>query len=421
MSEKIKVLLSAYACEPHKGSEPHAGWCWAEYLSKDCDVTVLTRSNNRAPIEQALAEREGAAPRFLYYDLPGWLVRLKKRGLPVSLYYFLWQIGARLSVARHLCEYDLVHHVTFNSFLVPGFWWGRRTTVVLGPLGGGMTTPVMLLPLFGRQRWRERLRTWVVRVGSLSPNIALSMKSASAVIAANSDTGIRLAGFRTPDIGSMIDIGIRAAQAENPPSPKVSGSLRVIWVGSLEPRKAPLLALKALFHVGDRLESLELEFVGDGPQRDELRRLADTLKLSHRVRFRGRLPHEEAVARFRQADIFLFTSIRDTSGNVLLEAMAAGLPSVVLSHQGAAEITTTETAIRVAPNSPATVAHELAEGILTLAQDPDLRVRMGNAAQQRVLAEFTWENKATAMLAIYQRAIAQRMAQRSLCDAFMLT
>jgi glycosyltransferase involved in cell wall biosynthesis len=410
LSKKIKILLSAYACEPHKGSEPHAGWCWAEYLSKDCDVTVLTRSNNRDPIEQALAEREGPAPRFLYYDLPGWLVRLKKRGLPVSLYYFLWQIGARLRISRHLCEYDLVHHVTFNSFLVPGFWWGRRTIVVLGPLGGGMTTPVRLLPLFGRQRWRERLRTCIVRVGSFSPNIALSMKSASAVIAANSDTTRRLAGFRTSDIGSMIDVGIRAARAEDPPSPKISDSLRVIWVGSLEPRKAPLLALEALFHVGDRLKSLELEFVGDGPQKDELRRLAATLNLSHRVHFRGRLPHAEAVAGFRRADIFLFTSIRDTSGNVLLEAMAAGLPSVVLSHQGAAEMTTPETAIRVAPSDPETVARRFADGILTLARDPDLRVRMGEAARQRVLEHFTWEEKSKAMLAIYERALAQRAA-----------
>lgn len=410
MSEKIKVLLSAYACEPHKGSEPHAGWCWAEYLSKDCDVTVLTRSNNRAPIEQALAEREGPAPRFLYYDLPGWLVRLKKSGLPVSLYYFLWQIGARHHISRHLCEYDLIHHVTFNSFLVPGFWWGRRTTVVLGPLGGGMTTPAMLLPLFGRQRWRERLRTWIVRVGSFSPNIALSLRSASAVIAANSDTGKRLAGFQASDIGSMIDVGIRAARAKNPPSPKISNSLRVIWVGSLEPRKAPLLALQALFHVGDRLENLELEFVGDGPQEDKLRRLADTLKLSHRVRFQGRLPHEEAVARFRQADIFLFTSIRDTSGNVLLEAMAAGLPSVVLSHQGAAEMTTPETAIRVAPADPESLARQLAEGIVTLARNPELRARMGIAARQRVLDHFTWEKKSEAMLGIYRKALAETAA-----------
>jgi glycosyltransferase involved in cell wall biosynthesis len=128
------------------------------------------------------------------------------------------------------------------------------------------------------------------------------------------------------------------------------------------------------------------------------------------VTFTGFLPHTAVVDKFRDANIFLFTSIRDTSGNVLLEAMAAGLPAVVISHQGAAEITTAETAIRVAPAHPDQVAEKLAEGILALARDPDLRARMGEAARQRVLESFTWEKKAEAMLKIYRQALANKAA-----------
>ena len=55
MPKKLKVLISAYACEPNKGSEPEVGWQWALQMARYHDVTVLTRSNNRAGIEKELA------------------------------------------------------------------------------------------------------------------------------------------------------------------------------------------------------------------------------------------------------------------------------------------------------------------------------------------------------------------------------
>ncbi len=408
--DRLKVLLSAYACEPHKGSEPHAGWCWSEYLAKTCEVTVITRSNNRLPIELALENMPGPKPEFIYYDPPAWIVRLKKQGLPLGIYYVIWQIGARCRVASLLAGFDVVHHVTFNSFLVPGFWWRGDPAVILGPLGGGMTTPAELLPLFGKGRWRERFRTWYVRIGSFNPLLRRSLKFARAVLAANSDTGRRLRKIYNGELHSMVDVGIRADRVRTTARTGTSGLLRIVCVGTLEPRKAPLLALQAFAHQADQLGHTCLDFIGDGPQREMLERFAETCGLAKRVRFRGRLDHDKAVAAFREADFFLFTSVRDTSGNVLLEAMAAGLPTVVLCHQGAAEMTTPETAIRVAPGHPEKVVENLAEGILTLARDPDLRARMGEAARQRVLEHFTWEKKSEAMLAIYRQALEEKTA-----------
>jgi glycosyltransferase involved in cell wall biosynthesis len=407
MGDRLKVLLSAYACEPHKGSEPHAGWCWSVYLARICDVTVITRSNNRPAIERALASMVGPKPEFIYYDPPSWAVLLKKQGLPLGIYYVIWQIGARCRVARLLARFDVVHHVTFNSFLVPGFWWCSTPAVILGPLGGGMTSPMELVPLFGSGRWREIFRTWCVGIGSFNPLLRRSLKFARAVLAANSDTKKQLRKAYGGELHCMVDVGIRATAVQSTASKHPFGSLRIIWVGTLEARKAPLLALQAFACRADQLGCASLDFVGDGPQREMLERFAETQGLAGRVRFRGRLEHDEAVQAFCAADIFLFTSIRDTSGNVLLEAMAAGLPSVVLCHQGAAEITTPATAIRIPPDSPERVASRLAKGILTLAGNPELRARMGQAARQRVLAEFTWEKKAEAMLAIYRRALEQ--------------
>ena len=73
-----KVLLSCYACEPDCGSEPGVGWNWVMVMAEDFDVVVLTRSNNRTVIEQALQGGAVKSLSFMYYDLPDWVMKLKK-------------------------------------------------------------------------------------------------------------------------------------------------------------------------------------------------------------------------------------------------------------------------------------------------------------------------------------------------------
>ena len=98
MFQKHKVLLSAYACEPNRGSEPGVGWNWAiEIAKRGHDVVVLTRKNNREVIESN--ENTPFNLNFIYYDLPSSLMWLKKV-FGVQLYYFLWQIGACFFVKK---------------------------------------------------------------------------------------------------------------------------------------------------------------------------------------------------------------------------------------------------------------------------------------------------------------------------------
>ncbi|HZF26454.1 MAG TPA: hypothetical protein VEZ88_09350, partial [Steroidobacteraceae bacterium] len=114
-TQPLRVLLSAYACEPARGSEPGIGWNWARHLAEaGNEVCVLTRANNRMAIESSLRNDPVRRLRFAYYDLPGWARWWKRGGRGVHLYYLLWQWGAfrfarRLHRAR---AFDVVHHIT---------------------------------------------------------------------------------------------------------------------------------------------------------------------------------------------------------------------------------------------------------------------------------------------------------------------
>ena len=141
MVSAMRVLISAYACEPDSGSEPGVGWNWAVQAAlHGHDVHVITRANNRASIEGTLREHPIVGLSFHYYDLPtpvsGWKRRSGNLGLLV--YYYLWQFGA-WRVARRLHErlrFDLSHHVTFvNDWMPSGVGW-IGVPFVWGPVGG---------------------------------------------------------------------------------------------------------------------------------------------------------------------------------------------------------------------------------------------------------------------------------------------
>jgi glycosyltransferase involved in cell wall biosynthesis len=410
MGERIKVLLSAYACEPGKGSEPYQGWMWANSLAQHCDVTVLTRANNRAPIEAALPGTAGRSPSFIYYDPPPLWLRLKKMGLPISIFYLIWQIGARMAANTRLPSFDIVHHVTFCSFALPGFWWSKHPAVILGPLGGGMVAPRSLLPVFGRNKYREIFRSIVVCLATCNPLLRRSLDRARAILAANEETALRIPGKFRSKVIRMIEVGVNPARGTSTTSARRSDEFRLIWVGGFYPRKAAILAVEALAMALRDNPLIKLDFVGDGEEVSRVKQRASALGINPAIAWHGHLAHDETLRKIASADAFIFTSARDTAGNAVLEAMAAGLPSIVVCHQGAAEMTAAETAIRVAPDDPEKVAENLAQGILTLSRDPDLRARMGEAARQRVLEHFTWEKKAEAMMEIYRRALGQTAA-----------
>src|SRR5262249_21104519 len=128
MDKRLKILISAYACEPGKGSEPEVGWQWALQMARYHDVTVLTRANNQATIEAEIGGIDAdLRPRFVYYDLDPVLLELKRRFSAARAYYTLWQRSARKVVGQLVREqrFDLIHHLTFATFRCPTAIWGH--------------------------------------------------------------------------------------------------------------------------------------------------------------------------------------------------------------------------------------------------------------------------------------------------------
>jgi glycosyltransferase involved in cell wall biosynthesis len=158
----------------------------------------------------------------------------------------------------------------------------------------------------------------------------------------------------------------------------------------------------------DRGTDVRCEIVGDGPQRDELQALVDRLDLADRVVLTGPLPFPEVVERYRRASVFCLPCIvtdegdRDGIPNVILEAMASGLPVVSTPVSGIPEvIRDLETGLSVPQRDPAAIA----DAIERLRADPELASQLAERANALVRAEFDPERNVDRLIELY-RAVA---------------
>jgi glycosyltransferase involved in cell wall biosynthesis len=99
----------------------------------------------------------------------------------------------------------------------------------------------------------------------------------------------------------------------------------------------------------------------------------------------------------------LFPSIRETSGNVVLEAMGLKCPVVCFNHQGVGMITDDHCAIRIHPGAWDACVAGFSDAVHRLSGDPELVSTLGEAGRNRVMSEFTWQAKISAMLEVYQK------------------
>jgi glycosyltransferase involved in cell wall biosynthesis len=401
----MKVLISAYACEPDRGSEPGVGWEWAMRLAKCLEVTVITRTNNRQVIEAALGNGlTSGKPHFIYVDLPQFFLRLKQRGvLPVSLYYVLWQFSARLAVRDQLSAFDIIHHVTFNGFRFPGAWWLTNIPVVLGPLGGGSIASSAYRSCFGRRWFTEWIRGWSIRLWQLNPWTLVSLLSSDAVIAVGKDLADRFASIGIK-ADRMLETAVPfALERQSAPLP---GAERkdFLLVGNLEPWKGWQIAFEAYARAASLgLKKHNLIVVGSGSQLAEAKQRALALGLEKQIEFSGQLAREQVWDRMRSSRGLVFTSIRDTSGNAALEAMALSTPVVCFNHQGVGWMTDDLCAIRIEPLDWQKSVNGFADAIIQLAVNDLLVDTMGKAGRQRAMKHFSWAKNIKQAVSIYQR------------------
>ncbi|HYO84094.1 MAG TPA: glycosyltransferase family 4 protein [Bryobacteraceae bacterium] len=403
--------MSAYYCSPFKGSDWRVGWSRAIQASSKYDVFVITSEVSRTDIETYLSRNE--SPRNVQFFFVGadradrWLCRIPKSFLYVNpVQYSHWHRGA-LKLARQLhrkYKFDLAHQVTLIGYRQPGKLHELGIPLVWGPIGGTQNFPTRFLPSAGLSgALREGTRALVNALQMrYSIKVRKAMQSASVVLAANSEAQHTIRKHHKRDAVLLLETGLDVVDAR-PVTSRCDMDLRILWSGDLQTHKALHLLLRALGSVRDRM-GFQLRILGRGPLRDELQGEAQRLGIDHRCEFVGFLPLAEAMKQSEWADVFVFTSLRDTSGNVMLEAMSRGVPVICFNHQGARDIVTESSGIKLPVRTPEDAVRGLAEALVRVANDRELLSELSEGALVRA-QEFLWSKNTESMFRIYNSVL----------------
>lgn len=408
MSEvrSLKVLVSAFAFSPVKGSEFSVGWDYVRAIASRHRVWVIARSTEKEETEQYLLQHPDAMPNVTVHYLP-----FTSRGFNFPLWelvfypmmrHWQWrayQLGRALDAE---IDFDLIHHVNAIGFREPGYLWKIGKPFVWGPIGGLQFFPLRLL---NAVPFRSRLffvlknlsTLWAMHI-SRRPRRAAA--AARAILAASSNVADKVCTLWGRDATVLCEVSAPDLEPR-PPARRGDGEpLRIIWSGDCNPGKALNIVLLALERLQRSSVEWQLVVMGDGRLWGNWKALAGKLGLGERCMFLGRVSRAEALSVMATGHCLVQPSLYDATSNVVAEALAHGLPVVCLDLFGFKDVVNAECGVKIPPNRLDQVIQDFAKAIEALWLDEDRRYRMAIAAQESS-RRLTWKNKEEVINDVY--------------------
>lgn len=413
--KKLRVLVCAFTCcapgtPGFTGGESLLGWNMMRQISRFHEVWALTQAQDRASLESSLAEESPSDIHLVYVDLSRWLRPLLRVQGGHQLYYLLWQVNAYFAARRlhKQSPFDLFHHITYaNDWMACFIGALLPAPYIRGPGGGAHRTPRGLEQEYsiGGRIW-ERLRAicqWLFRQ---EPFFVRGQGRARSILVCNRESMAAVPNKWRHKVHLFPVNGISLRDLELVgPALVEDHEFRVLTAGTLIRVKGFTLAIKAFKEFFTRHPESRFTIIGSGPEERRLKRLVRRARLNDCVQFVASMPRNALLSEMRRCDAFLFPSLRDGGGAVVIEALAAGKPVVCLDTGGPGMHVTEEVGIKVRPSYPSQTVHDMADALERLYSDAGLRLSMGRAARQRAQQVYHWDRLGEKLMEIYEAAL----------------
>ena len=411
----LRVLACAFTCCPpgtpgFAGGESQLGWNLLKQIGRFHEVWAITQSEDRPSLESALQEHGIANIQFCYVGLPQWMRPLMRIQGGHQIYYHIWQLKAYFAAKKlhQQVSFELFHHITYaNDWLASFIGACLPIPYIRGPGGGAHRTPKGLgteYPLSGR--FWELVRSigqWVLRH---DPLFTRGQRRASAILVCNRESVSKIPDKWSHKVHLFPVSGVSAEDfVVADPTPSTPGQFRVVSAGTLIRVKGFGLAIRAFKEFADKHSEATFTIIGGGPEEPRLRRLVDRLQLQDKVQMLGAKPHSELISEMASSDVFLFPSLRDGGGTVVVEAMSVGKPVVCLDTGGPGLHITEECGLKITPCCPPHAVSQLADSLERLYLDEELRIKLGEAGRQRAKQLYHWDRLGERLMEIYQHAL----------------
>lgn len=330
----MNIVYVAYCCAPYNGSEASIGWEIPLNASRNNKVFLVTVPESKPFIDRYYAETMGggqASSKLIikYVDIP----KKYKDIFRGPLYTFrlnIWhQEAARL--IGEICRensIDVIHQITPVEFRSIGPYDRiKGVKFICGPVGGGEYAPAPLNDYLQGHFKTEYIRKVANQIsGALlnkrKLNILFANEETKKLVRPNSDAKCVTEIGISPNM--FLDNAVRKDSYTNK-------TINFLVAGRLLYRKGHLLLIDALKLLPKNADYI-CKIIGDGPCYSEIE---ESIKeLGNNVILKNAVSYTEMKREYAEADVLIMPSLRETTGTVLLEALANGVPVITVDKFG---------------------------------------------------------------------------------------
>lgn len=394
----VNYLISAYSVNPYKGSEDSIGWNWVLQYEKNYKegdrIILLTKKFNEKDTRRGLKEFNIQHVELVIVDVPNALNWFREKHSAFHhMYYILWQHWAWLWVKHSGIHFDVIHHVTMNDYRIPSeLYKAKGAKVIWGPMGGAQVTP-RPLKVYEKNQLVASFREFVNKSCSWNPFYKKALRSYYKIYCINNETQKQISRIIGKDVPLMPELALRDEYRNLPIQKGKNDILKIVFVGRLIGKKGIAFLVDALSLMPTDM-NWELLIFGDGDDHALIEKQIADSGIGKNVKLMGNRPLNQIAEAYQQADVFVLPSLRETSGNVLLEAMAYAVPIVAFDTSFCRLLKEVDCGVFVNTDQALEgIKEDWCKAIVTLGQDKELAKQMGLNGYKYVNSKLTWDEK----------------------------
>lgn len=394
----MNYLISAYSVNPYKGSEDSIGWNWVLQYEKNYKegdrIILLTKKFNEKDTRRGLKEFNIQHVELVIVDVPNALNWFREKHSAFHhMYYILWQHWAWLWVKHSGIRFDVIHHVTMNDYRIPSeLYKAKGAKVIWGPMGGAQVTPKPL-KVYEKNQLVASFREFVNKSCSWNPFYKKALRSYYKIYCINNETQKQISCIVGKDVPLMPELALRDEYKNLPIRKGKNDILKIVFVGRLIGKKGIAFLVDALSLMPTDMD-WELLIFGDGDDRALIEKQIADSDIGKKVKLMGNRPLNQIAEAYQQADVFVLPSLRETSGNVLLEAMAYAVPIVAFDTSFCRLLKEVDCGVFINTEQALdNIKEDYCKAIVTLGQDKELAKQMGLNGYKYVNSKLTWDEK----------------------------
>lgn len=406
----MKIFVSAYACEPYKGSEPGIGWNFVNEMSKHHEVHVLTRQNNK----ESIGDNNTNNIHFHYYDVPKWLSFWKKGKRGYQTYYYIWQILAYFKYKKFINtnDFDIVHHLTFGANWMPSLFMLTIHKTIFGPVGSEDTYKPILKTLPNRIKIKEAIRSCVkFFFYYVEPARWFTIRKADLILNHSS----QYANYNYPKsienkVQDCIQTGLNINDKEYLPYQKIKvfnkdEKIKLLICSELIAWKGVLISSKVFSILANELDNIELIIIGEGPEKKTMIKIFTDYDVLSKVTFKGFVDKETMLKNLYESDILLYPGYHHGLATIILQSMYCFLPIISMAGDIISDVVHDNCGLVADGNDINEIEQNLIKNTRELISNNDLRDGLAIKGRKNLEDKFTWEQLAKNINKIYSQTI----------------